>query len=176
MRNAKWLIFADTCRTICQAALTLPTPQQHFHVYYKSYIKGIVQRDLTGVETRLKKSVLLSYSVGKFFFNFKGTPSWEKHKTGFSVLTTIELNLLVEFTKSCKLRPPYNDIRNLAHTGWWSYGTTPVPYNHQPAQISRDSWFLSMYGMILHRTIILWSSYHTVLSSAGTGVILYLVS
>jgi hypothetical protein len=29
--------------------------------------KGIVQRDLTGVETTLKKSVLLSYSVGKFF-------------------------------------------------------------------------------------------------------------
>jgi hypothetical protein len=32
------------------------------------FFKGIVQRDLTGVETRLKKSVLLSYSVGKFFF------------------------------------------------------------------------------------------------------------
>ncbi len=31
-------------------------------------IKGIVQRDLTGIETRLKKSVLLSYSVGKFSF------------------------------------------------------------------------------------------------------------
>jgi hypothetical protein len=30
--------------------------------------KGIVQRDLTGVETRLKQSVLLSYSVGKFSF------------------------------------------------------------------------------------------------------------
>ncbi len=31
-------------------------------------LKGIVQRDLTGVETRLKQSVLLSYSVGKFPF------------------------------------------------------------------------------------------------------------
>ncbi len=30
--------------------------------------KGIVQRDLTGVETRLKKSVLLSLRVGMFFF------------------------------------------------------------------------------------------------------------
>jgi hypothetical protein len=29
---------------------------------------GTVQRDLTGVETRLKQSVLLSYSVGKFSF------------------------------------------------------------------------------------------------------------
>ncbi len=28
----------------------------------------------------------------------KGTPSRKDHKTGFSVLTTIELNLLVKFT------------------------------------------------------------------------------
>jgi hypothetical protein len=41
------------------------------------------------------------------FLNFKGTPSREEHKTGFSVLTTIELNLLVEFTRFCKRRPPY---------------------------------------------------------------------
>jgi hypothetical protein len=34
----------------------------------RALLKGIVQRDLTGVETRLKKSVLLSYSVGKFSF------------------------------------------------------------------------------------------------------------
>jgi hypothetical protein len=33
-----------------------------------SPLKGIVQRDLTGVETRLKQSVLLSYSVGMFLF------------------------------------------------------------------------------------------------------------
>jgi hypothetical protein len=31
-------------------------------------IKGIVQRDLTGAETGLKRSVLLSFRVGKFFF------------------------------------------------------------------------------------------------------------
>jgi hypothetical protein len=41
------------------------------------------------------------------FFNFTGTPSQEKHKTGFSILKTIELNLLVEFTKFCKRLPPY---------------------------------------------------------------------
>jgi hypothetical protein len=35
---------------------------------YPNRLKGIVQRDLTRVETRLKKSVLLSYSVGKFLF------------------------------------------------------------------------------------------------------------
>jgi hypothetical protein len=39
--------------------------------------------------------------------NFKGTPSREEHKIGFSVLTTIELNLPVEFTKFCKRRAPY---------------------------------------------------------------------
>jgi hypothetical protein len=37
--------------------------------------KGIVQRDLTGAETRLKRSVLFRYRVGKFSENFKGTPS-----------------------------------------------------------------------------------------------------
>jgi hypothetical protein len=30
--------------------------------------KGIVQRDLTGVETRLKRSVLMNYIVAKFAF------------------------------------------------------------------------------------------------------------
>jgi hypothetical protein len=41
-----------------------------------SFLKGIVQRGLTGVETGLRQSVLLSYSVGKFsFWIFKGTPS-----------------------------------------------------------------------------------------------------
>ncbi len=34
----------------------------------KYLLKGIVQRDLTGVETRLKQSVLLSLSVNKFSF------------------------------------------------------------------------------------------------------------
>ncbi len=34
----------------------------------REVFKGIVQRDLTGVETRLKKFVLLSYSVSKSFF------------------------------------------------------------------------------------------------------------
>jgi hypothetical protein len=107
------------------------------------------------------------------FLNFKGTPSREEHKTGFSVLTTNELNLLAEFTKSCKRRPPYNELRNLASPGWWSYGPTPVTYNHQLVQISRDSWILSMYGTTLHRTIILQSRSRTVLSSAGPGNILH---
>jgi hypothetical protein len=37
-----------------------------FRPKYKPPLKGIVQRDLTGVETRLKQSVLLSYSVCEF--------------------------------------------------------------------------------------------------------------
>ncbi len=50
---------------------------------------------------------------------------------------------------------------------YFSLGTTSVPYNYQPAQISRDSWIISMYGTILHRTIILQSRncrYLTVIS------------
>ncbi len=40
-------------------------------------------------------------------FIFKETTSREKHKTSFGVLTTIELNLQVELTKSCKRRAAY---------------------------------------------------------------------
>ncbi len=98
------------------------------------------------------------------FFNFKETPSREEHKTCFSVLTTIELNLMAEFTKSCEQRSPYNDPRSLTSVGWWSYGTTSVPYNHQPGQ-----WILSMSVTILHSTIILRSRYRTILSSASAG-------
>ncbi len=41
------------------------------------------------------------------FVSFKGTPSPEEHKTVVSVLTTIELNLPVEFTKFRKRQPLY---------------------------------------------------------------------
>jgi hypothetical protein len=41
---------------------------KYFALTTRDQLKGIVQRDLTGVETRLEKSVLLSYSVGKFSF------------------------------------------------------------------------------------------------------------
>jgi hypothetical protein len=51
------------------------------------------------------------------FLNFNGTPSREEQKTGFSVFTTIELNLLAEVTKSCKQWSPYDDLRNVAPTG-----------------------------------------------------------
>jgi hypothetical protein len=40
-------------------------------------------------------------------FIFKETPSREKHKTSIGVLTTIELNLQVELTESCKRRAAY---------------------------------------------------------------------
>jgi hypothetical protein len=40
-------------------------------------------------------------------FILKETPSREKHKTSFGVLTTIELNLQVELTKSCKRQAAY---------------------------------------------------------------------
>jgi hypothetical protein len=51
----------------------------------------------------LKKSVYIT----DLFFKFNGMPSGEEHKTGFSVLTTIELNILVEITKSCKQQIPH---------------------------------------------------------------------
>ncbi len=40
------------------------------HFWYRNTVpvKGIVQRDLTGVETRLKQSALMNYIVAKFAF------------------------------------------------------------------------------------------------------------
>ncbi len=59
-----------------------------------------VQRDVTGIGIRLKQSVLINFMYYRkdFFFIFKGSPSRKERKTCFSVLTTIELNLPVEFT------------------------------------------------------------------------------
>jgi hypothetical protein len=33
---------------------------------HRTALKGIVQRELTGIETRLKRSVLMNYIVAKF--------------------------------------------------------------------------------------------------------------
>ncbi len=41
------------------------------------------------------------------FLKYKGTPSREEHKPSFSILTTIKMNLLVEFT---------NPVNNGLHT------------------------------------------------------------
>jgi hypothetical protein len=54
----------------------------------------------------LKQCTLTNYITGKIFL-FKGSPSREGHETGFSVLTTIELCLPVEFTKPWKQRTVY---------------------------------------------------------------------
>jgi hypothetical protein len=60
--------------------------------------KGITQRDVRGVESWLKRSVLINCLVVLVnFFKLKDTPAREV-KIGFSVLTIIELNLPVEFT------------------------------------------------------------------------------
>jgi hypothetical protein len=66
-------------------------------------LKGIVQQELTGVENKAPTMRTDKLSCRKYLlFQNKGTPSRKEHKTGFSVLTTIDLNLLDEFTKSCK--------------------------------------------------------------------------
>jgi hypothetical protein len=54
----------------------------------------------------LKQCTLTNYITGKIFL-FKGSPSREGHETDFSVLTTIELCLPVEFTKPWKQRTVY---------------------------------------------------------------------
>ncbi len=67
--------------------ICLKEPSCKVNYIVRSYgNKGIVQRDLTWVETRLKRSVLMNYICRQVcFLNFKGTPSREEHKIGFSV-------------------------------------------------------------------------------------------
>jgi hypothetical protein len=64
----------------------------------KYVLQGCFQRDVTGVEIELKISVLKNNTTGKIFLKFKGTPSQAEHKTGFSLFTTIEMNLPVKLT------------------------------------------------------------------------------
>jgi hypothetical protein len=62
--------------------------------FLEAELKGIVQRILTGVETRLKRSTLMTYTTAKYPFSIlKKTPSQEKHKTGFSFLIQNSLTL-----------------------------------------------------------------------------------
>jgi hypothetical protein len=75
----------------------------HRRIFISFLSQGSVQRDVRWVESRVKKSLYIT----DLFFKFNGMHSGEEHKTGFSVLTTIELNILVEFTKFCKRRIQY---------------------------------------------------------------------
>ncbi len=53
-------------------------------------------------ESRLDSTIVTEklYYRKDLFLKLKGTPSHEEQKTGFSVFTTIEINLLIEFTNS----------------------------------------------------------------------------
>ncbi len=57
-----------TGAAVDQASVNSKLKMKYFALTTRDQLKGIVQRDLTGVETRREKSVLLSYSVGKFSF------------------------------------------------------------------------------------------------------------
>jgi hypothetical protein len=60
----------------------------------KSGLKGIGQRILRGVNTKLNKIRPRKLEARPFFFlNFKGTPSKEEHKTIFSGLKINEMAL-----------------------------------------------------------------------------------
>jgi hypothetical protein len=81
-------------------------------------LNGIVQRDLTGVKTQAQTISTDKLSCRPCFdLNFKGTPHREKLKTGFSVVTAIESNLLVKLTQSCNGWLAYNELKNYLCTG-----------------------------------------------------------
>jgi hypothetical protein len=63
-REQRELELAHTAPDIASLALYDHYP----HPEVISCLKGIVQRDLTGVEIRLKRSALMNYIVAKFSF------------------------------------------------------------------------------------------------------------
>ncbi len=69
-----------------------------------SIIKGIVQQDVRGVESRIKRPVLINYLVGDgYFVKFRVT-NCARSKNGFRALTTITWACL-----SSSLWPEEND-------------------------------------------------------------------
>jgi hypothetical protein len=67
---------------------------------YGTLLNRSIQQDVTEVGPKNVRAG--SNIAGKFFSKFKGTTSRQEHQTSFKVLTTIERNLLIELTKSCK--------------------------------------------------------------------------
>jgi hypothetical protein len=61
----------------------------------KNIIKGIIQRIVMGVKTKLKRSVLVNWRLTSFYsiLNFKATPSKEELKTIFRVLRITKMAL-----------------------------------------------------------------------------------
>jgi hypothetical protein len=77
--------------------------------------KGIVQRDLTGVKTKLKRSVLINFRFADVFFSFERDTTAREVKSQFQRPNNSSIELAGEFTKSCKHQLLYHELRNLAY-------------------------------------------------------------
>jgi hypothetical protein len=79
--------------------------------------KGIVQRILSRVESRLIRSMLVNWRSARFHFWILGTPSQEEHKTIFSGLKIYEIALSdqIDFPAFFRLRKMTH--RNLINSG-----------------------------------------------------------
>ncbi len=107
-----------------------------------SPLKGIVQRDLTGVETRLKWSALINYSVAKFaFWIFKEhhhnrstkpvSASWQQLNWTYWLSPQNPANdslrtMGAMTTRPRFMRPRSIGPRSISPIGWW------VPYTMSP--------------------------------------------
>ncbi len=82
--NGGWVVFLGSSKVNSATPLPLPA-DSHFPLprflarIYKKNMKGIVQLDLKGIKTRLKRSVLINYLVANvFYFDFIGTTLSER--------------------------------------------------------------------------------------------------
>ncbi len=80
------------------------------------------------------------YDRFAFVFIFKETPSREKHKTSFGVLTTIELNLQVELNKNFKRRAAYIQFNRL----FYKSGATSYELKATSCELQASSYELQV--------------------------------
>jgi hypothetical protein len=140
-------------------------------------LQGTVRRDLRGVENWLKRSVLINWKTASLYYLILKGHHHKRRKNYFQRLNNIlHWSWLDVITLFCTWWSPYIQFRNQAYAGWWMYGTSLVPYIHQPVQMS-DNQLNSIkvrYSPAPHNHTTVQGC--TVPSSAGAGAILYLVS
>ncbi len=146
---------------------------------FNSVVIKVIQQDLGRAKNRLKDPYLLTILPERYFFYLKGSIFMTSiSKIGINILTTITWISQLSSQNPAN-NSPCEELGNLTSMRWWWYVTTPVPYNHQPLQMSDNRqgqlnsinlWYISPP---YYHTMVQTSN-HTSLASAGT--IFYLTS
>ncbi len=123
-------------------------------------MKGFVQPDVRGVESRLKRSALITYP-GAFvhFFNLKGNScESSKKQVWASWHLCIELNLPVNFTISANDGLRTFNLQKLWMTSYELQATSEKFCLHQLMTVRHGTWaIVCLYGTKSYHTLIEFS-------------------